>query len=192
MNTVVVNLYAGPGAGKTNTAWEIAAQLKRDNVLVEYVPEYAKELVWENRMDLLDGSFENQILILREQMHRQERLQGKVQAIVTDAPLLLNPIYAKEKAQQLAHMARKAYMRFENIDLFVRREKEYMQAGRMQTLEQSLALDGRIQDMLEKYGIAYGECCRANRIFIVEGIERSLAAERRLSMKARADRELEL
>lgn len=28
-NTLVVNLYGGPGAGKTTCSWEIAAELKK-------------------------------------------------------------------------------------------------------------------------------------------------------------------
>ena len=29
MHTMVVNCYAGPGAGKTTCAWEVASQLKK-------------------------------------------------------------------------------------------------------------------------------------------------------------------
>ena len=45
MKTLVVNLFAGPGAGKTTCAWEIASELKKRGIVTEYVPEYAKELV---------------------------------------------------------------------------------------------------------------------------------------------------
>lgn len=55
-NTIIVNLFAGPGAGKTTCAWEIASELKKRNIQAEYVPEYAKELVWDEKRELLDGS----------------------------------------------------------------------------------------------------------------------------------------
>ena len=42
MNTMVVNCYAGPGAGKTTCAWEVASQLKKKGINTEYVSEYAK------------------------------------------------------------------------------------------------------------------------------------------------------
>mgnify|MGYP000650593691 CR=1 FL=1 len=32
MNTMVVNCYAGPGAGKTTCAWEVASQLKKKGI----------------------------------------------------------------------------------------------------------------------------------------------------------------
>ena len=53
MNTMVVNCYAGPGAGKTTCAWEVASQLKKKGINTEYVSEYAKELVWEGKYDVL-------------------------------------------------------------------------------------------------------------------------------------------
>jgi tRNA uridine 5-carbamoylmethylation protein Kti12 len=65
MKTVIVNLYAGPGAGKTTCAWEIASRLKKENVSTEYVSEYAKELVWEGNLELLSGSVESHRKALR-------------------------------------------------------------------------------------------------------------------------------
>lgn len=55
-NTIIVNLLCGPSAGKTTCAWLIAGELKNRNVLTEYVPEYPKELVWDGKTELLDGS----------------------------------------------------------------------------------------------------------------------------------------
>ena len=50
--TVVINLFGGPGAGKSTCAMEICSELKKHGLSAEYVQEYAKELVYENRMDL--------------------------------------------------------------------------------------------------------------------------------------------
>lgn len=62
--TVVINLIAGPGAGKTICAWEIAEKLKKQGYIAEYVSEIAKEYVWEERFDLLDGSLVHQKALL--------------------------------------------------------------------------------------------------------------------------------
>jgi len=69
-NTIVINAFAGPGAGKTTSAWEIASALKKAGFSVELAPEYAKELVWTDRADLLDGSEANQLEVLQEQTRR--------------------------------------------------------------------------------------------------------------------------
>ncbi len=64
----------GRGAGKTTCAWEIASELKKRNIQAEYVPEYAKELVWDEKRELLDGSLKNQRKLFQEQNHRLARL----------------------------------------------------------------------------------------------------------------------
>lgn len=69
-NTKIVNAFAGPGAGKTTACLEIVSQLKMRGKSAEYVPEYAKELVWDERTQLLDGSLMNQLTILCEQYKR--------------------------------------------------------------------------------------------------------------------------
>ena len=91
--TVIINLIAGPGAGKTTCAWEIAEKLKKQGYIAEYVSEIAKEYVWEERFDLLDGSLVHQKALLDMQKHRIDRLIGKVDFVVTDAPLVLNSLY---------------------------------------------------------------------------------------------------
>lgn len=92
-NTKIVNAFAGPGAGKTTACLEIVSQLKMRGKSAEYVPEYAKELVWDERTQLLDGSLMNQLTILCEQYKRIKRLFHKVDYIVTDSPLWLNLLY---------------------------------------------------------------------------------------------------
>ena len=57
----------------------------------EYVSEYAKELVWEGKYDVL----ENQEHLFAEQAKRLERLRGKVEVIVTDSPILMSHIYGR-------------------------------------------------------------------------------------------------
>lgn len=86
-------LLLGPGAGKTTACLEIVSQLKMRGKSAEYVPEYAKELVWDERTQLLDGSLMNQLTILCEQYKRIKRLFHKVDYIVTDSPLWLNLLY---------------------------------------------------------------------------------------------------
>ena len=46
-NTIIVNLFAGPGAGKTTCAWEIASELKKRQHSNRICARIRKELVWE-------------------------------------------------------------------------------------------------------------------------------------------------
>ena len=96
--TVVVNVFGGPGCGKTAMAWEVCERLRHMGFLVEYAPEYAKELTWdatsaaatelerERAMELLDGRPDHQMAIVREQHRRISRYVGQVDFVVTDGP----------------------------------------------------------------------------------------------------------
>jgi len=98
--TIVVNLLAGPGAGKSTLAAALFSKLKWCGIECELAAEYAKDLVWEKR----DKTFENQVYIFGKQHHRIFRLLGQVQVVITDSPLLLTPIYDGEKRSTLKQL----------------------------------------------------------------------------------------
>lgn len=89
-NSLVVNAFGGPGAGKSTACFHIVEELKKMGYVTEYVSEYAKDLVWDENFQLLVGTEVHQLEILKEQLHRLDRLYGKVDFIVTDASILLN------------------------------------------------------------------------------------------------------
>ena len=73
--TLVINLFGGPGVGKSTTASQLFANLKWSNINCELVREYAKDKVWENSLELLD----NQLYVFAKQHHRQYILNEKVE-----------------------------------------------------------------------------------------------------------------
>ena len=152
MNTMVVNCYAGPGAGKTTCAWEVASQLKKKGINTEYVSEYAKELVWEGKYDVL----ENQEHLFAEQAKRLERLRGKVEVIVTDSPILMSHIYGRNNSTDFTMRIDDEYKKYYNFNLFIKRGDTFQQAGRIQNLEESKALDRKIMNMLKEKNIYFG------------------------------------
>lgn len=157
MKTLVVNTFGGPGSGKTTACWEIASSLKKKGILTEYVSEYAKELVYEERFDILDDSMKNQKEILKEQKRRINRLIGKVEVVVTDSPLLLSIIYANDKTEEFVSHIIDIYCDYDNINLVIRRpkNKEYEQAGRKQNFEESKQKDKEILELLEDTELVY-------------------------------------
>ena len=52
---IVVNLYGGPGSGKSTTAAGIFSELKMLGLNTELVTEYAKDKVWEKHESILDN-----------------------------------------------------------------------------------------------------------------------------------------
>ena len=53
-NTIVVNLFGGPGSGKSTFMANLFYHLKCRGVEVEMAPEFAKDLVWEERVQYFD------------------------------------------------------------------------------------------------------------------------------------------
>lgn len=94
METLIVNLYAGPGAGKSTAAAYIFAKLKMAGVDCEYVPEYAKDRTWQGDHFPLEKC---QLYVTGKQALRIARLVGKVRVIITDSPIALGSLYTDEQ-----------------------------------------------------------------------------------------------
>lgn len=160
-NTIVINAFAGPGAGKITSCLEIAEKLKKQGFVTEYVQEYAKELVYDNHLTMLDGHYEHQFAILNEQMKRINRLYGKVDFIVTDSPILLNNTYLNEDKNTKVYSAytdcvNKLYGLYNNFNYFVERDTSaFEKEGRIHNLEQSIAIDNELKNMLHDNQIVF-------------------------------------
>lgn len=160
-HTIVINAFAGPGAGKTTSCLEVAEKLKKQGFVTEYVQEYAKELVYDNNFIMLDGHYEHQFAILNEQMKRINRLYGKVDFIVTDSPILLNNTYLNEDKNTEVYSAysdsvNKLYGLYNNFNYFVERDTSvFEKEGRIHNLEQNIAIDNELKNMLHNNQIDF-------------------------------------
>jgi len=151
--TLVVNLLAGPGAGKSTMAAALFARLKWLGVDCELAAEYAKDLVWEKR----DKTFENQVYIFGKQHHRIFRLLGQVEVVITDSPLLLTPIYDGEKRETLKKLVFEESNKCNNLNILVTRRKDYNPNGRLHTESHAHRVDGTVKNFLVKNRIPFKE-----------------------------------
>lgn len=155
--TIVINGYGGPGAGKTTSCMNICAELKKQGFNAEYVQEYAKELVYDKNFELLDGSKEHQFEILKEQVHRMDRLIGKTDFIVTDSPILLNTVYNKQLTPEYERMVSELSGQYQNFSFFMKRDDSQFQTeGRIHDLQESKQKDKEIKSLLKKHKVYYG------------------------------------
>ncbi|NMA83114.1 MAG: AAA family ATPase [Epulopiscium sp.] len=149
-NTIVINLFGGPGSGKTTCALEITSELRKRRIEAEFVGEVAKELIYDGKEKLLDGSFVNELSILTEKFRRINRMYGQVDAIVTDAPIKQSIIYAKEGLNTLQMITNSLSQKFNNLNLFVERgNREYQNRGRIHSYEESLKIDLELKKYLK-------------------------------------------
>ena len=152
-NTLVVNLFGVPGAGKSTGAAYIFSRIKMAGVNAELITEYAKDKVWERN----DEAFRNQAYIFGEQSYRISRCAGKVDVIVTDSPLPLSIMYNTD--ERLTENFNKAVMdvfnTYDNLNYLLLRVKPYNPVGRKQTEAESDALGASVISLLNDRNIPY-------------------------------------
>ena len=147
--TKIINLYGGPGTGKSTTAAGVFYTLKQKGVSCELVTEFAKDLTWDESYIQL----RNPIYVFAEQHHRLFRLDDKVDYIVTDSPLLLSVVYNKiygELSEVFDELVFDQACTQDAVHIYLNRVKPYVTAGRNETFEQACNIDLQIKRLLEE------------------------------------------
>ncbi len=150
--TLVVNLLGGPGVGKSTLTAAVFAKLKDAGVDCEMASEFAKELVWEQRNE----TFKDELYIFAKQAHRLFRLNGKVDVVITDRPLILTCFYAQDD-KALSDFCYDRFTKYNNLNYLLIREKKYNPNGRNQTEDEAKSIDSATRNMLERFEIPYKE-----------------------------------
>lgn len=148
---IVINLFSGPGVGKSTTAARVFAELKLQGINCEMALEFAKDKVWEESFKTMD----DQIYIFGKQFHKIWRLKDKVDVIICDSPLPNSIIYDKENSETFHKLIMEQFNKFNNLNFVLERSTEYQKEGRMQTEEEAKQIDKNVLEMLEKYNIKY-------------------------------------
>lgn len=152
-NTLIINLFAGPGAGKSTGAAFIFSRLKMLGIDSEIVTEFAKDKVWEENKSV----FNCQFYITAKQAFRISRVFGKTDVIVTDSPILLGASYADTEGLKRACIDEYKKYSENNINVFINRVKEYNPNGRFQTEEEAKILDSEIKKLIKDNNEEYME-----------------------------------
>jgi len=150
----IINLFGGPGCGKSTTAAGLFYELKSKGLQIEYVTEYAKDLTWENRQNVL----EDQLYVFAKQQRRLARLvDHKIDWVITDSPLLLSLVYVNPKDLSVSFhdLVVEIFNKYENFNFLLKRNVRYNPIGRNQDEYQALLIDQKIRTMLQQYDITH-------------------------------------
>lgn len=150
---LLINLFGGPGAGKSTGAAYIFSQLKMAGVNAELVTEFAKDKVWEGNKEV----FKNQAYIFGKQYFKISRCADKVDVIITDSPLLLSIIYNDNPilGDSFNETVKNVFSSFNSMNYILSREKEYNPVGRNQTEDEAKEVDIQVKELLDSEKIAY-------------------------------------
>lgn len=136
----VINLFGGPGSGKSTTAAGLFHLMKLENLNVELVTEYAKDMVWEKRANI----FNDQLYITAKQNRRLNRLlDHNIKFAITDSPLLLGSMYVDENYLDGYYnkLLMSLFDKYHNINFLLTRTKKYSSRGRNQTEKEANDID---------------------------------------------------
>lgn len=151
----IINLYGGPGVGKSTVSAELFSLMKKENYSVEFVTEYAKELTYEGRYNVLD---QDQLYVFAKQHRKILRLRDKVDYVISDSPLLLSSVYSEMNPYNIhdhptfEKLVFNINNKYKNIDILLIRNPKYVykQEGRYQDEEGALFVDKKIKKVIEK------------------------------------------
>lgn len=154
----VIEMVAGPGAGKTAAALLLAGHMKARGYKVEYVREIPKDLVWDGRNNSDHSMFTEQDWILANQNNLFRRLVAHdIEYVVTDTSMLLGLVYVpKWHPSCFNDYLLEIYRSYHNITFYIDRgDIPYVQDGRNQTQQEANSKDVQSLYLLGKYCIPF-------------------------------------
>jgi len=146
-----INVFGGPGIGKSTTAAHIFYELKKKNLEVDWIQESAKQWTYLERKPL---GWSDQFHLFAKNLHEEEVALRKLQYVVCDAPMLMHCYYSKKANNPyLPHLiatTEQYEKQFPSLNLFLTRGNwEYSNTGRFQTEIEAKKMDQEIKEFLE-------------------------------------------
>lgn len=148
-------MWGGPGVGKSTTAAGLFYEMKKAGLNVELVTEYAKDMVFEGRKNIL----EDQTYIFAKQQRRISRLRGHgIDWVITDSPIPLGLVYTQDDSlgDEFAELVMKIFKGYDNHNYLLQRNVQYNPIGRNQKdVEEARVFDRKVTALLERWKVDF-------------------------------------
>lgn len=156
----IINLFAGPGVGKTTIASGLFYELKIENYNVELVNEFAKDLVYEKRTDILTY---DQLYVLAHQNRNLliKAFEESLDFIIMESPILLSNIYLNDlsiyDSDLFKNFTLDLFNKYDNVNFFLNRNNNinYINTGRIHNEVESRMVDSQILNYLRNNNIEF-------------------------------------
>lgn len=178
----IINFFGGPSTGKSTLATGLFSLLKtKYNLRVEYVHEYAKDLVYEQRENILKN---DQLYVFAKQNHmlKMIELSNQIDIIINDSPILLSSIFGnhnKSITKKFNEFIIETFNSYNNINFFIKRNDLYFQSyGRVEKdVDAAKCIDKLIMKSFEDNEIQYFPIVNESIDNTLENIEKILKNE---------------
>jgi len=160
--TKIINLFGGPGIGKSSIAAGLTYKLKKQHITCDNPYEFPKLLAWDEN----HSAIRDQLFVLANQHRGIVKSYGKVDYIILDSPILLSLVYknvyksnqypATLYGDSFDKMVLDIYNQYENINILLDRGNgNHNESERYQNLEESRILNESIENVLIQNNIQY-------------------------------------
>ena len=157
----LVNLFGGPGIGKSGIAAGITYKLKKNHISCNNPYEFPKTIAWDNNLPAI----KDQLYIFANQHRGIAQVYGKVDYIIIDSPILFSSIYhtyytkgypAEYYRQPFHDLVIDLHNQYDSINILLERgESVHNDGERFQDLEESIIIDKLCKTILDKHDIPY-------------------------------------
>ena len=149
--TKVINLFGGPGAGKSTIASGLFYNMKIAGYNVERADEWIKDKVYEGTK----YPFKDQLYTFAKQNKKLKQMIGKVDFIICDSPLFLSMVYQSEELPCFSTLVLEYFKMYNNVNFLIRRHHKYQPTGRVNTEKQSCEISNILEKKLNECEISY-------------------------------------
>jgi len=157
----LINLFAGPGAGKSGIAAGLTYELKKRHISCNNPYEFPKTIAWDNNIPAI----KDQLYIFANQHRGIAQAYGKVDFIIIDSPILFSTIYhsyytegypAEFYGQPFHDLVVDLHKKYDSLNILLERgETSHNEEERFQDFKESLEIDKLCKEVLDKHKVDY-------------------------------------